>query len=396
MTPATCPKCGAATFLGARFCRRCGSSLADAPPKPVYESTRPIDGSPVIDAAEFVDVAPVIDTARAIDAAPPTVVETISLAAAAPPLPPSRAVMASATEVQPPPPPPATAVETRVEPAACLPATRLPPGPRPARGRGRGLALVGGVAAIFAIAAGVTYLARGSGGTAADASGQAAKRGTPTPSAATSPTPTATLMPELASPSSGRFMRLGSFRYQSAAQREADALHAKGIDAQVIASDDAEGMFPAFFQVVEGPIAAAADERRALRAAKRAGVAGPFVSELTRATGGRPSPRDLTGDFSGSLQQNNAKVKRLNRKLATTMSFAPDGRSGTVSYGRPRCEGTLTRVPGRGRSFAFREQIDTGRCVSGGTWHMRLESGRLWATWWRPGDVTFVIGTLDR
>jgi hypothetical protein len=345
VTPAACPRCGAPTHLAARFCRQCGSSLAANPMSATTEA-----------------------------APPPPVAETATVAAPRRP--------ASSPPV----------AETVNEPRPKRPSEPVDASPRTTARRSHWLAIAGRIAAVFAIAAGVTFALSASHHKTAGRAGEAAKSGTPTPTARA---PAATATPAPSSPSAGRFVRLGSFRFQSAAQREVAALQAKGITAKVISSDDTEGMFPAFFQVIEGPVSGT-DERRALRAAKRAGVAGPFVKELEPIAGARPPARELAGNFDGWLQQTNAKVKRLNRTLATTMSFAADGRGGTISYVRPRCQGTLTRATGHGHSFAFREVIQSGRCTSGGTWHVRLENGQLWATWWRPDDVTFVIGTLDR
>jgi hypothetical protein len=348
MTPAACPRCGAATFLGARFCRRCGCSL-DA------------------------EVAAVTETVTVSEVSPPSVGETVT-----------------ATEVAPPP------RETRVEPSPRQPAKPAPAPPPPGTRRGRKAVVIGGIAAIFVLAASATYVLRGADDDTLANADRAVQEGGRADAGIPTPTVTAAPTPEPASPTDGRFLRLGSFRYQSAAQRLVDTLQSKGIDARIIASDDANGMFPAFFQVIQGPLSGDTEERRALRLAKRAGVVGPFVDDLSPVADERPPARALAGEFAGALRQNNAKVKRLNRKLATTMSFADDGRTGTIAYDRPRCAGTLTRVTGHGHSFAFREQIDSGRCVTGGTWHLRLQHGRLWATWWRPDDVTFVIGTLER
>jgi hypothetical protein len=364
-TKDTCPRCAADSASGVRFCRRCGQSLAAPTPTA-------IESGPVVE--------------RALGRPATAVGETRTEPAPTPLANGGRIVPAAA----------APASDTRIEPTRG--AAPPPPPAKPAsRTRWRTFALVAGVVAAFGAAAVGTYVMLGPDDSAPRATGAAAQsRGaTPAPSPSPQRTSTGTSAAEPAIVP-GRYVRLGSFRFESAAQRTADTLQAKGIDAAVIPSNDAAGMFPAFFQVVQGPLESAREERRALRAAERAGVAGPFVKSLTPVERGDLDPSVLGGDFEGTLQQTNAKVDRLNRKLGTTMSFAADGESGTVAYDRPSCRGTLQLESQSGRVLAYSESIDAGRCSDGGTWYLRPEGDELFATWWRPDDVTFVIGTLQR
>jgi hypothetical protein len=223
----------------------------------------------------------------------------------------------------------------------------------------------------------------------------AAESPEPAATAAATEEPVATVAPTGTAFEAGRYARLGSFRTESRAQEVATDLQAKGLDAYPIASDDGKAMVPAFYVVVAGPLATAREERSVVRAAKRAGVKDAFVDDLEPAPDSA-DPAALGGEFSGTLRQNNPRVKRLNRDLGTVMSFAPDGQSATVTYDRPACEGTLTLADQRGSVLTYDESITSGRCPDGGSWHVRLEGERLQATWWRPDDYTFVLGRLER
>ncbi len=154
-------------------------------------------------------------------------------------------------------------------------------------------------------------------------------------------------------------------------------------------------MLPAFWVVVAGPLDTPADERAIKRAAKKAGIPDAFVGDLSPAAGVL-DPAALAGTFNGDLQQTNAKVKRLNRKLDTTIDFAADGQSATITYAKPSCEGTLSLASQEGAVATYDESITRGSCSEGGVWHLRLAGDEVLATWWRENDVTFVIGRLKR
>jgi hypothetical protein len=190
---------------------------------------------------------------------------------------------------------------------------------------------------------------------------------------------------------SGRYVRLGSFRSQDNAQREADRIQGLGIAATVLDSSQTAGLLPAFFVVAVGPLDSAAQERRII---KRSGVNGALAGELGSAQE-ELSPTSLEGSFSGTVKQVDPKVERLNRDRSVSIGFEPGGESGTAAYEGPRCTSTLTLSGSDGPTLHYSEEILTGSCAAG-TWSVKLEGSQLLATWWGLDRTTFRVGRLDR
>lgn len=378
-----CTRCAQVAPAGARFCRACGGPVvAIAAPDPVPDEPRcPECAEPVREGQRFCRRC-----GHDIDAGEqPT--RVLASPASAPAVPPA------AAPAQSPAPRPAA-----------------PPG----RPRRRRLAAAIGLAVVLIAAAGAgafLLLREDSPGKRperATKAGSAAARARDLPEVDTTPTatpaavddeaaavPAATPAPaDLAGMPAGRYVRLGSFRTQTRAQSEADRLQAAGIDAQVISSDEAEDMVPAFWVAVVGPFDTAREERRAIRAAKRAGVPDAFAGDLAGGPG-TVEPEDLVGVFEGDLTQTHPKDSRQNKTFPATISFEGDGRGGTIVYDDIDCEGTLSLIGGPGPVLRYRESITTGRCTDGGTWHVKREGDELLATWWKSGDLGFVLGRLE-
>lgn len=204
------------------------------------------------------------------------------------------------------------------------------------------------------------------------------------------PTPAGTPAPDLEPAfTAGRYARLGSLRDELRANTAAGELKRKGVDAQVISSDSVRGMAPGFSLVVAGPLAGKREERQLVLAAKRAGVSDPQVKSLAPVRY-FVEPADLAGEYGGTAQQFNAKVKRI----PLAISVINTGELGTITYGRPNCQGTLSFASQNGAVARYDESIDSGRCTPGGTWSFKRENGHLRATWSKPGDQTFIVADL--
>jgi hypothetical protein len=163
----------------------------------------------------------------------------------------------------------------------------------------------------------------------------------------------------------------------------------------VLDSDRTVGLLPAFFVVAAGPLAMSREEAQIARRAKRAGISGTLASDLAPART-ELEPSLLAGSFSGSVNQVDPEVRRLNRERQMTFTFDAEGGEGTAVYGRPTCESNLTLTGSSGAALAYQEGVGSGRCGDGGTWFVKLEDGQLLATWWRSEGTTFRLGRLDR
>lgn len=233
-----------------------------------------------------------------------------------------------------------------------------------------------------------------------DPSAQAATPSTRVAGAAEPPVRTPEIAPEEGSVDAvgetipaGGYVRLGSFRSLDNATREAARLERHGIHAAVVDSNRTTGVLPAFFVTVTGPMAGAAEEQRIARQATEAGIEGTLVGELAPAA--PIAPAALGDEYSGSVKQVDANVKRLNRERPVRIFFGASGESATVFYATPRCEAALTFEGEAGAALTYREQARSGPCVDGGSWHFKLEGGELLATWWGPeGTTTFRVGRL--
>jgi hypothetical protein len=204
------------------------------------------------------------------------------------------------------------------------------------------------------------------------------------------PTPAGTPAPDLEPAfTAGRYARLGSFRDKARADAAAGELQRKGVDAQVISSDTVRGTAPGSSLVVAGPLAGKRERRRLVLAAKRAGVGDVPVKTLAPVRYS-VEPADLAGEYSDTARRFNAKVKRI----PLTVSLINTGELGTITYGRPNCQGTLSFASQNGAVASYDESIDSGPCTPGGTWSFKREDGHLHATWSKPGDQTFIVADL--
>jgi hypothetical protein len=206
--------------------------------------------------------------------------------------------------------------------------------------------------------------------------------------------PEAVAAPSPSSFIAGDYVQLGSFRRRSAAETLARRMASKaGIDAQVIASDDAAELVPGFFVVLAGPVDAA-EGRRLAHAARDGGVQDGFVRAL-RPDSATAAPADLAGSaFSADLRQVSAKTPSLNKHIPTTLTFSGGGRGGNVAYGVPLCSGTLTFLDANGPVLRYREHITSGTCTDDGTWTLRRHNGRLGGAWSHTDREYFVSGWL--
>jgi hypothetical protein len=201
------------------------------------------------------------------------------------------------------------------------------------------------------------------------------------------PTPAGTPAPDLEPAfTAGRYARLGSFRDKGRANKAAGELKRKGVDAQVISSDTVRGTAPGSSLLVAGPLAGNGEERRLVLAAKRAGVSDAPVKTLAPVRYS-VEPADLAGEYSDSAQQFHPKVRRI----PLALSLIDTGELGTITYGRPNCQGTLSFASQNGAVASYHEAIDSGRCTQGGTWSFKREDGHLHAMWSKPGDQTFIV-----
>jgi hypothetical protein len=396
---ARCSDCGRPAVPDARFCRACGAAVEvvaeepDPEPEPEPES---IEAAVQECASCGAAAAPDARFCRACGA-------PVEIAAEdpAPGMGPGPVSMDAASVTRPNVAPIAKPVAGRAQPPQ-----RPPAAPARSRADGRGKRLVV-LAALLAFAAGgiaaVVIVTTGGGGeepkpaAASDFAAEESDADLPTPEAPEEDSELDAAPVESASGvlESGRYVRLASFRYDTAAEKEATRLHGEGLrEAQVASSNEVEGMAPAFWVVLAGPVSTRGEERGVIRAAKRAGIRDAFAAELAPATAGI-APADLVGDFSGQLAQSDPEVKRLNKDILTRMSFYDDGEQATVEYRRPNCTGSLSFLGTAGPVLTYEESISAGKCADGGIWHLKLDGDDLQATWWRDDDVTFVRGSLS-
>lgn len=192
----------------------------------------------------------------------------------------------------------------------------------------------------------------------------------------------------------GRYVQLGSFRTGARASAEASTLQARGVDATVLASDDAQELLPWFQVVVAGPVTSTAEAQATIRAARAAGVPDAFRRPLTPEVSAA-DPTLLAGTHRGRMRQTSAGDTVADKRVPVTMTFAEDGQTGTVVYDDPACSGSLTLDTADGAALTYRETIDSGSCTQGGAWRIKRASSGLAATWRRAGRLYFVSGRLS-
>jgi hypothetical protein len=192
----------------------------------------------------------------------------------------------------------------------------------------------------------------------------------------------------------GDYVQFASFRGADNAQAEVSMLQRASVPAVTVASDNAEELLPDWHVVVTGPVEDNAAARRLIRRARRVGIRDAFVRPLTPVTQ-VVDPVAATGSFSGDLDQRSSQTLSLNKSIATTMTFADDGRSGTAVYRRPSCSARLTLI-GLGPVLVYTERIVRGQCTNGGIWRVRPASGGLAVTWRHDSREYYVSGHLER
>jgi hypothetical protein len=189
----------------------------------------------------------------------------------------------------------------------------------------------------------------------------------------------------------GRYAQLGSFRRPASAEKEAKRLRDAGLTTAVQDSYRLTELLPAFWVVVAGPLATPAAEERALERADRSGVSGARVRLMSPAA--TPSEKPAA-TYRGTLNRRADAGSPLNRSITTTMTFAGDGETGTVSLDVPSCAGDLRLADTKGAARVYTETVTRGNCLNDGQWSVKVLGSDLLVTWWHAERTYFIVGTL--
>jgi hypothetical protein len=266
------------------------------------------------------------------------------------------------------------------------------PGPSPAPGRGRpSLAVIFMGAAIVVAGAGVALaILLGNGGDSAESNGPSQGRaasgsGRTVAATATRPDGTRSAL------EAGRYVQAGSFKSVAGAETEQQRLAALGTETGLISSGLAQELYPGFQVLVVGPLTSPQDEAAIVRRLRRQGVPSAFARDLEPATG-IGSFSDVSGRWTGSLEEMSSAHPNLNRTLPVTVTFGPSGREGQLRLPSLGCRQTLTATgSATGPSLNFDQDSP---CLGSGTWQLRPSEGTLMLTLLPPGDDLIFLGTL--
>jgi hypothetical protein len=192
----------------------------------------------------------------------------------------------------------------------------------------------------------------------------------------------------------GRYVQLASFRGRRSAMRHANDIRARGIKAHVISSSDVEELYPSWHVVAVGPLPSASMQRRMIRRARRTGFGGGLARRYTAITRSATAA-DFAGDYQGTFKRVSASHPARNRRMTARVSVDKDG-NGKVHYETPTCAGTLQKVKVSRAVMAWQEHIESGDCIDGGRWIVKLHGRELVMTWRHAGRDTWVAGRLRR
>ena len=286
---------------------------------------------------------------------------------------------------------------TRAEPAPVAPAA-----PPPKR---RGRAALIAVAAVLLVAAGAAaaiLLTGGDGDSGQPAASPAtdaatvpassaapSQRGEASPAESTAATTTAAAAGSI---SPGRYVQAGSFRTVAGAETERERLEAAGIDVDVVASDQAEELYPGFQVLLGGPFPGPSAAQPLLAQLHRNGVPSAFLRPLSPAAA-IAGPEAIAGRWAGTLERTGSSRSSDDGPLSATLTAIGDGRQATLKFAKPNCEVGLSLQEEGSVSLTYAQE---GECVGAGTWEVRPQGEELQVVLLPPNTEVIVIGTLSR
>lgn len=189
----------------------------------------------------------------------------------------------------------------------------------------------------------------------------------------------------------GRYVQAGSFKAPGDAESERQRLTSLGIETQLIASDQAEELYPGFQVLVVGPIQGRGEEGATVNDLRHHGVPTAFARDLTPAVS-NVGYGAAAGDWSGTLEEISSAHPRLNRKLTVIASFESSGRAGQMEVSDLHCRLNLTASGSSGTTLSFNQDPT---CLGSGIWRLRPSGSSLMVTLLPPENDLIFLGTLN-
>jgi zinc-ribbon domain len=190
----------------------------------------------------------------------------------------------------------------------------------------------------------------------------------------------------------GLYVQAGSFQTLVHAEAERERLAAQGVDVEVVSSDQAEELYPAFQVLLGGPIRSHAAQAGLLRDLHRNGVPSAFAREVTPATDGGGAPA-AAGTWGGQLERTSSEDPKLNGPMPATLSLGPNGTTGSLDLTSIGCRSDLSLVSKASQVLGYSQEP---ACAGAGTVWIRPLEDELMLTLPSPSTNAFSLGTLDR